>query len=315
MLVDGDIDAVFLVSPNSFHGPQSIAALRAGKHVFCEKPVCTSFAEFRAQLELARANPHLCTYVDYILYFDAFEQRLRRMTADGLFGMLTQVQVNYRHPVNIAGDKVWKLREPLMGDAIGMGINHALSVMLFAMAPQARPAGVYATSMPAQRRAFEAPPIWNIQVRFDSGASGFIFGNIDSGKGYDAYHSFYGTHGALVFDSLRDRAQQVRYWSEVETGGEWIHPLDPERCRRDGVGELAWPAGTSTPVSGNVLEHQTAECVGHFLECVRTGTPSPLGFVDSAPVAELGWGALLSAKLGREVALPLDHEEAARELA
>jgi antitoxin component of RelBE/YafQ-DinJ toxin-antitoxin module len=44
--------------------------------------------------------------------------------------------VNYRHPINIAEDKVWKLSREIMGDAIGMGIIHALSVMLNIMAAQ-----------------------------------------------------------------------------------------------------------------------------------------------------------------------------------
>jgi myo-inositol 2-dehydrogenase/D-chiro-inositol 1-dehydrogenase len=107
---DPAIQAVWLVSPNSHHGPQSIRALEAGKHVFCEKPTATTYADYRRQIELAAAHPELITYVDYILHFDPMESRLRKMVADGTFGELTQVQVNYRHPVNIAGDKTWKLR-------------------------------------------------------------------------------------------------------------------------------------------------------------------------------------------------------------
>ena len=52
-----DIDAVWLVSPNCFHGPQSIAAMKAGKHVFCEKPCATEFGDFCEQIELEKANP------------------------------------------------------------------------------------------------------------------------------------------------------------------------------------------------------------------------------------------------------------------
>jgi myo-inositol 2-dehydrogenase/D-chiro-inositol 1-dehydrogenase len=103
------IDAVWLVSPNSFHGPQAIAAMEVGKHVFCEKPCATTLDDFAAQIKLEKANPELFTFVDYILYFDAMEQRLQDMVASGEFGQITQIQINYRHPINIAGDKVWKL--------------------------------------------------------------------------------------------------------------------------------------------------------------------------------------------------------------
>jgi predicted dehydrogenase len=310
VISDKSIDAVVLASPNRFHGPQSIAALKAGKHVFSEKPSATTFDEFVQQVDLEKANPHLITYVDYILYFDSMEAHLRQMAAEDAFGKITQIQVNYRHPINIAGDKAWKLDQAIMGDAIGMGINHALSVMVLLMASQGRPTAVYATSQPAQVRPFEADAIWNILVKFEGGATGFCFGNIDSANGYDAYHNVSGTKGAFVFESGLNRPQKVRYWSEQQTGGKWIYPLDPERCRAEGVEKLAWPADTTTPDSGDVIHHQTAECTGHFIECIKSGTKSPLSFANSAPITEIGWAAQLSAATGKEVKLPMDREAA-----
>jgi len=303
---DSAIDAVWLVSPNSFHGPQAIAALERGKHVFCEKPAATSFAEWRREIELEQTHPGLRTFVDYILYFDAMATRLRGMIEAGEFGRITQIQVNYRHPINIAGDKTWKLSKAIMGDAIGMGIVHSLFMMHYLMAPQARPVGVFATSMPALVRGFEADPVWNILVRFDNGATGFCFGNIDNANGYDAYHNLFGTEGGFVFDSQLERTHKVRYWSERGTGRKWVYPLDPARCRAEDCEALAWSAETTTPDSGNVIEHQTGACVAHFIECIKTGRTSPLSFVNSAPIAEIGWAAQMSAATGKEVALPLD---------
>jgi predicted dehydrogenase len=313
LLADPDINTLWLVSPNAFHGPQSIAALEAGKHVFCEKPASTTFADHLRQLELTRAQPHLRTFVDYILYFDSFEERLREMVAADAFGKITQIQVNYRHAVNIAGDKAWKLKREIMGDAIGMGINHAVSVMLFAMAAQAKPVQVYATSMPAQVRPFEADPIWNLHITFDSGACGLVLGDIDSGNGYDAYHSVKGTHGGLLFDSQLDRPAKVRYWKRGLANDKWLYPLDQARCGADGV--EPWPADTTTPDSGNVIEHQTASAVGHFIESIKTGRPSPLSMDHSAQVAEIGWAAQVSALTHQPVALPLDIAHARAVLA
>ena len=301
-----DIDAVWLVSPNSFHAPQAIAAMKAGKHVFSEKPAATTFADFCAEIELEKANPKLITFVDYILYFDSMEQRLRDMVADGQFGQITQIQINYRHPVNIAGDKVWKLNKNIMGDAIGMGINHAISVMIFAMASQAKPVGVYATSMPAKVRGFEADPIWNIMIHFDNGSTGFCFGNIDNGNGYDALHSLYGTDGAFAFDSQQPRPNKVRYWSSSSTQGKWVFPLDHRQCKEQGLENCIWPDDTTTPDSGNVVEHQTGTAVGHFIDCIKNNTRSPLSFVNSQVIAEIGWAAQMSAVLKQPVSLPLD---------
>jgi predicted dehydrogenase len=312
LLEDPRIDAVWVVSPNRFHGEQSLRAMAAGKHVFCEKPCATTFREFRAQIRAEQENPGLKTMVDYILYFDTMETYLRERVEAGAFGRIIQIQVNYRHPINIAGDKAWKLQQDVMGDAIGMGIVHALFAIHYLMSPQAKPVGVFATSAPARVRGFEADPIWNILIRFDNGATGFCFGNIDDSNGYDAYHNLFGTEGGFVFDSQVERTQKVRLWSGKETGGKWIWPLDRSRCESTGAGHLAWPDDTILPDSGDVIDHQTAACVGHFIDCIREDRISPLSFVRSAPVAEIGWAAQISATKGVEVSLPLDYETASR---
>ncbi len=310
MLERPEIEAVVIASPNRFHGEQAMKAQKAGKHVFCEKPCATGFDEFRRQIELERRRPEQITFVDYILYFDPMEQCLREMVAAGEFGKITQIQINYRHPVNIAGGKAWKLSRDLMGDAIGMGIVHSLSAMVWLMASQARPAEVFATSMEASVRPFEPEPVWNIMVRFDNGATGLCLGNIDDSNGYDAYHNLSGTEGGLIFDSQIDQPLKVRYWSQRATGRRWVYPLDAERCARENLAELAWPPGLSTPDSGNVIYHQTDACVGHFMECIRKREASPLSFARSAVFAEIGWAAQISAATGRPVGLPLDWESA-----
>lgn len=307
---DDRIDAVWLLSPNGFHGAQSIAAMEAGKHVFCEKPCATTFSDFRKQIELERANPRLITFVDYIMNFDTMEARLKEMVKQDEFGQITQIQVNYRHPINIAADKVWKLKKDIMGDAIGMGIIHSLSVMMNCMELQTKPVGVFATNCEARVRGFEAPPVWNIMVRFDNGATGFCFGNIDNANGYDAYHNVYGTKGGFIFDSQTERSHKVRYWSEKGTDGKWIYPLDSRRCEKEGVPGLAWPEKTTTPDSGDVIEHQTGSCIEHFIECVKQRKKSFLSFENSAPVTEIGWAAQMSAALKKEISLPLDWDEA-----
>ncbi len=306
MLANPEVDAVFLCSPNNSHGPQSIAALEAGKHVFCEKPCATTFADFERQLALTKERPELITFVNYMMNFDTMEQRLLEMVKRGAFGTITQLQVNYRHPINITEDKAWKLSAEIMGDAIGMGIIHALSVMLNIMAAQdAHPVRVYATSCDTKTRPFEADAIYNIQVTFSNGATGFCFGNVDHANGYDAYHNLHGTKGGFIFDSYTERAHKVRYWSESETDRKWVRPLDPECPAAN-----RWGEDTTTPDSGDVMQHQTGSCVSHFIDCVQNGEQSFLSFESSAPTAELGWGILLSAATGEPIDLPLDRERA-----
>lgn len=315
MLEQPEIEAIWLASPNASHGPQAIAALRAGKHLFCEKPAAITYHDQLTLHELSRLNPHLISFIDYVLYFNPMEQKLMEMVRAGLLGELTQVQVNYRHPINISDRRIWKLDKNVMGDAISMGINHALSVITWIFASNNKhPIAVYATSEKARIRPFEPDAIWNITIHFSGGGTAFCFGNIDFNNGYDAYHNVTGTKGSFVFDAVQPLPSKVRYSSQDLANGRWIWPLDAEQCTRE-LSAFAWSPTITLPDSGNVLDHGLDEAIECYIESVKTGIPSPLSLSHSAVITEVGWAAQLSAATGECISLPLDSERALRILA
>lgn len=57
LLNDGDLDALFVLTPKQTHAPFVRAGLRAGVSVYCEKPLTTSLAESEALVELAEDSP------------------------------------------------------------------------------------------------------------------------------------------------------------------------------------------------------------------------------------------------------------------
>lgn len=60
LLERDDLDAVDVCLHNNFHAPVAIAALRSGKHVYCEKPIAGSFADGKAMVDAAKeTNRHL----------------------------------------------------------------------------------------------------------------------------------------------------------------------------------------------------------------------------------------------------------------
>jgi predicted dehydrogenase len=99
MLADKDIDAVYIASPNSFHTPQAIACLSAGKHVLGEKPSAVNCAELDKILTVAKNNN--CCYMEALMSlhvpnFAVLKQHLPRIgTPRKYFGQYCQYSSRY----------------------------------------------------------------------------------------------------------------------------------------------------------------------------------------------------------------------------
>jgi myo-inositol 2-dehydrogenase / D-chiro-inositol 1-dehydrogenase len=64
------LDAVFLVTPTTLHAAQIVQALRAGKHVFCEKPLALNLADCHAVEQEAAKHPQLKVLIGFVRRFD-----------------------------------------------------------------------------------------------------------------------------------------------------------------------------------------------------------------------------------------------------
>jgi myo-inositol 2-dehydrogenase/D-chiro-inositol 1-dehydrogenase len=70
MLADANIDAIVLVTPTTLHADQTSACLRAGKHVFVEKPLSLDVTTCEAVEAVAEKHPHLIAMVGFVRRFD-----------------------------------------------------------------------------------------------------------------------------------------------------------------------------------------------------------------------------------------------------
>jgi predicted dehydrogenase len=93
-LSDTSIDAIHICTPNALHFPLAMAALEAGKHVLCEKPLATSVAEASEMLRLAQhKNLAHCTF--HNLRFYPQVQNMRALCQAGELGEILAVQGTY----------------------------------------------------------------------------------------------------------------------------------------------------------------------------------------------------------------------------
>ncbi len=88
-----DIDAVYVATPVVMHAPQSIAAMRAGKHVLCEKPVAMNYAEAVSMVDAATQTGRTLG----IAYYRRMYPKVRRakdLIAEGAIGTPVYAECN-----------------------------------------------------------------------------------------------------------------------------------------------------------------------------------------------------------------------------
>ncbi len=105
LLADSDIDAVYNPLPNHLHVPISIQALKAGKHVLCEKPIGLTAAEGQQLVDSAKQHPKLKVMEAFMYRHHPQWQRALQIVREGGVGELRTIQSFFSYfnndPANI----------------------------------------------------------------------------------------------------------------------------------------------------------------------------------------------------------------------
>jgi predicted dehydrogenase len=88
------VDVVHICTPNDLHAPLAAAALAAGKHVVCEKPLATTAAEAERVLAAADATDRVAT-VPFVYRYNAMVFEARARVAAGGIGTVRLVHGGY----------------------------------------------------------------------------------------------------------------------------------------------------------------------------------------------------------------------------
>ncbi|GHI00707.1 Gfo/Idh/MocA family protein [Neobacillus kokaensis] len=96
LLNSGTVDAVSVCTSNNFHAPVSIAALEAGIHVLCEKPMATSKQEAEAMIQAAKASGKKLM-IAHNQRFVPSHERARKLIASGEIGKVYSFRTAFGH--------------------------------------------------------------------------------------------------------------------------------------------------------------------------------------------------------------------------
>ena len=133
MLADSEIDVVHLATPNHLHHPHAKAALLAGKHVVCEKPLAMTSKESAELIQLAAASL-LVNAVNFNIRMYPLVHQARSMVQNGELGDIFILQGSYLQDwLLFPTDWNWRLEPDLGGTlrAVGDIGSHWLDLLTF----------------------------------------------------------------------------------------------------------------------------------------------------------------------------------------
>ncbi|MCX8038628.1 MAG: Gfo/Idh/MocA family oxidoreductase [Candidatus Sumerlaeia bacterium] len=107
MLDMPDLDAVIIATPDHWHAPIAIAAMKKGKDVYCEKPMTHTVEEAKEMLKVARETGAVVQVGSQTTSQDQWH-KAKQAIADGMLGKLIMSQGSY-HRNNIEGQWNWPI--------------------------------------------------------------------------------------------------------------------------------------------------------------------------------------------------------------
>jgi myo-inositol 2-dehydrogenase/D-chiro-inositol 1-dehydrogenase len=203
------LDAVFLVTPNTVHPEQIIAGLRAGKHVFCEKPLSMVLDECVAVEKEAAKHPKLKTMIGYVRRFDASYQDAHRRIVAGAIGRPFIVRSQTTDMNDPSGFFV-RFAPKSGGIFVDMSVHDVDCVRWLLGSP--KPTRVFSTGTIAVHEGLkDCGDIDNgiALIEFEGGAMATIYASRTQAHGHETTTEVIGTEGRLFVgrDGLMNRVE------------------------------------------------------------------------------------------------------------
>ena len=171
VLADPTIQAVILATPHTAHPAQVVAAAKAGKQIYCEKPFALSKADAIAMLDAVK-RAGVAIAVGHHFRLMPSMRALAELKASGAFGTIMHVEGNYSHDwlANYPADS-WRMarEESRAGGMTGMGI-HVLDCFRDLVGPMKRISALSKTRV----LKFPAGDTTAALIEFDNGATGVL---------------------------------------------------------------------------------------------------------------------------------------------
>jgi predicted dehydrogenase len=287
LVADSEIDVVDITTPNALHREISLAAIAAGKHVYCEKPLAPFADHARGMADAAHAAG-VKTQVGFNYLCNPMLAVARKLIAEGELGEIHSYRGIHAEDYMADPEGPFTFRhDPVGGGALADIGSHALATAEHLMGPITEVMGD-CVNVIARRpdgiggyRAVETDDAARILVRFASGARGSVEASwVATGQKMQHDFEVYGSKGALVF--TQDRFNELHFYSSADPAGR-------RGFRRIEAAPEHEPYGLFCLGAGHQLGFNDLKAieVAGYLEAIAGRRPEPFNFRAGQRVQEL----------------------------
>jgi predicted dehydrogenase len=287
-----DVDAVVIATPPYLHHSIAIAAIEAGKHVLCEKPMARNLAEARDMVNLAR-TADVAAVVNHEYRYMPARHHVKTIIDEGFLGTPQSASiVVYRSSLADPQGRPfsWLMERDKAGGMLAASGSHYIDLLRWWFGDIKAVAGLTATMVPqrhlpdsSEMAHVDADDNFALMLRFQNGAIGTIHVCATAASDAGEEITLSGSAGMILLQG---------------DGALW-------GARRGDAGlfEIDVPRGPERklPEFGHILARPTALLAMDWVRAIRTGEPPAQlpTFEDGARVQEIIDGVHRSSAQGR----------------
>jgi predicted dehydrogenase len=295
LVADGGVDVVAITAPNTLHKPIALAALAAGKAVYCEKPLAPTLLDAREMADAARKS-RLTTLVGFQYLKNPMIALAREIVSSGEIGNIVGFRGIHAEDYMTDPETSFSFRNEAEGGGVLMDLgSHIVSMARHLVGDIEEVSGAHAIVHKIRRagegkREVKADDHAYFVARFANGALGsFAASWVTPGRKMQLEFELIGTRGSLVFSQERFNELQV-----CVTG---------QRKSRAGFktivsGPDTPPYGRFCPAPGHQLgfnDLKTIE-VAHLIQSIADETPASPDFDEAYEIQRVISAAIESGR-------------------
>jgi predicted dehydrogenase len=224
MLDNPEIDVIDITAPNALHKEMALAAIAAGKHVYCEKPLAPLAVDAAEMADAAEAAG-VKTQVGFNYLCNPMMRLAKEMIEAGELGEIRGYRGLHAEDYMANAEDPYTFRhDPVGGGALADLGSHALATAEFLLGPITHVMGDCVTAIGERPdgkggcKTIEVDDVGRAFLRFANGASGSIEGNwIATGRKMQHDFEVYGSKGALCFS--QERFNELHFYNNDDAPG------------------------------------------------------------------------------------------------